>query len=163
MPHERSYALPSHFYGDPALAAERNEAQQQFDDRIANWVRVAATRRWQSAEQQLWDAARCSSLESRYIGQRDETAALSEEDEKESKERQGNRVGWPLEVLDAWVVEDAWRYMPGRHRIVLALVYHRRATVGQICVTLPVSRNDFPDLLRKARAMLRNRLRTIEG
>lgn len=160
---DRSYALPSHWYGDPALVIERNEEHANFAERLQNWVRVAATRRWQSAEQQLWDASRCSSLESHYIGHRDETAALSAEDEQEAKERAAQRAQWTADILDAWRVEDAWRYLPGRHRIVLALVYHRKATMGQICVALPVSRADYPELMRKARSMLRNRLRTMEG
>jgi len=143
-------AYPAIFYRDPIYAAMTHEAQEQrqkFSQRIGNWIRVARERRWQSAEQAVWNDVRCHSVEHRFEADR-----LSEEEEHERR-----RPSWPPDVLDAWEIEDAWRaieHMP--YRMFLAYHYHKRLKPRRICSLLKIDHTRFDETLRKARATLRN-------
>lgn len=164
MKEQRSYALPSHFYGDPSLVVERTQEQQTFEDRIFNWRRVARDR--------LWKSATCWSAEGRYVAPDDDVAALPKQDAEEARQRDLNANPWPKDpdiarrlIADAWLLETTWRFLPDLARKTLALVYHKPLSwsIKRITVQLGVRRDQYDDTLRKARAMLRNRLRTVSG
>lgn len=162
---ERSRALPQAQYRDPCEWLEQTEESTRFQDRLENWIRWARIRPWQSAT--------CWSAEGRYLIPRDETAAQSEEDTEEAKERERQRLLLPSApdairklIADAQLFEDVWRNMPdSKHKLMLALVYHRHArwSVSRVCVALHLPRHQYGDMLRAARAMLRNRVRSMGG
>jgi DNA-directed RNA polymerase specialized sigma24 family protein len=129
--------LPDH------IAAQ--EAAQRFAQRLENWVLVAASRRWQSSTS--------GSAEGRYVPEK-LTAA-------EDQIRRQPRI--PLDVLDGWEVERAWRsieHLP--YRLCLAYHYHRKFSPGKICRLLRIHYRRFDETLRKARGALRNLLAARE-
>ena len=128
--------------------------ERTFDDRIANWVRVARYRRWLSAY-----TAPCRSIECRYRPVKDEVAALEEDDRVEADKRIRER--WTPDVADAWVLEDVWRFLPDPHRTVIVLNYHRNVRPGSITARVGARRDAFEQVLRAARFILRNRLYTL--
>lgn len=125
----------------PDRVADEQEQQQTLNERIENWVKVVADRRWYSAT--------CGSAEGRY---RPEGLTAAED-----KIRRQPRL--PLDVLDGWEVERAWRsieHLP--YRLFLAYHYHRKLPVRVICRRLGIHYRRFDETLRKARASLRNLL-----
>lgn len=160
---DRSYALPARLYRDPAEVIEYVQEQSNFDDRLRNWIRWARVRRWQSIT--------CGSAEGRYVAPDDEKAALSDADREEAKRRELARDPWPIIaeevrelIADAWEVECTWRMLcPAQFRYVLAFTLHRNWDPRRVCRALQkkgcgIHHTSYDDLLRRAKASLRNRL-----
>lgn len=163
--YQRSHALPAWQYGNPAFVLEIQQEKTRFDDRVDNWRRVARDR--------FWCSATCWSAEGRYVAPSDDAAALPEEDLIEAAKRFRSANPWPSDpdiarrlLADAWLFEDCWRFLPDEpkpFRRLLALFYHRHGlSPRRIGVSLGIRRDQFDDVLRKARAMLRNRVRTFD-
>jgi len=166
MTFDHSGALPAWHYRDPAFVVEVQQERTRFDERVDNWRRVARDR--------FWCSATCWSAEGRYVAPSDETAALPAEDLLEAAKRFREANPWPSDpniarrqLADAWMFEDSWRFLPDQpkpFRRLLALVYHRHGlSPRRIAVKLGIRGGDFDEILRKARAMLRNRVRTMDG
>lgn len=151
----RASALQAYYYDDPVLSE-----RQRFEDRLHNWRKVARTRGWQSAT--------CWSVEGRYVAPPDTVAALGDEDAQEAEKRRQRPNPWPVDpdmaralIADAWHFEDCWRPMPWTFRMILVYAFHRRMHPSRVTYILHIPRGDFDEVLRKARAMLRNRVRTM--
>lgn len=155
---DRSYALPAIMYRDPSEVIEYVQEQANFEVRLANWIRWARVRRWQSLEQAFFDSIRCHSIEHRHTPEN-----LGDDSDEDSKRRNAK---WPTDMLDAWEVECTWRRLwSAQFRYVLVFTLHRNNWDDRrICRALEkkgcgIHHARVDDLFRRAKAALRNKLR----
>jgi hypothetical protein len=118
-----------------------------LEHRLFEWKRWAKARGWSSSG--------CRSAENRY---RPEAGDVFEQEPR----------GLPINALDAWRIECAWRTgLPLKERLLLR-AYFITAPVGSLggwerhvrttCRELAIPRHEFPSRVTSAIRMLENRL-----